>query len=175
MSGGLLSGPPRPPFSGLADHMTREGLLGPKRISFPPTLSGSSQIWDSHQLTYWKRKGKNFHKGISGRGKETNTIPSKGECVRGRLCRHHSRDAQTDLGNGGSTHPSHPSHKGLVSTCSVPSSGSQQKTSPGPCPHIAYILKGTQTDPGFMLWIAHSRMISSDRVGWVLGKVSLTE
>lgn len=49
----------------LADHMTMEGLLGPKRICFPPALSGSTWVWDSHHLTYWKRKGRSFHKGIN--------------------------------------------------------------------------------------------------------------
>lgn len=49
----------------LADHMTTEGLLGPKRICFPPALSGSTWVWDSHHLTYWKRKGRSFHKGIN--------------------------------------------------------------------------------------------------------------
>ena len=35
----------------LTDHMTREGLLGPERICFPPASSGSPWVWVSHHLT----------------------------------------------------------------------------------------------------------------------------
>lgn len=65
VNGGLLSILLGLPLA-LTDHVTREGLLGPKRICFPPALSGSTWVWDSHNLTYWKKKGRSFHKGING-------------------------------------------------------------------------------------------------------------
>lgn len=53
------------------DHVTREGLLGPAHVRFPPALSGGPWAWLSHHLA----TATDFLKGIRGCGR---TAPGEG-------------------------------------------------------------------------------------------------